>query len=114
MKATAKTRSRMGANPLDAILPGKDAPKTPAPLAVVPETKRAAKVRATFHLSEDLFEAVRDAVVALSGPPHRLTLASFAEDALRHELEKLQKAEHKGKPFPKRESELRGGRPIGS
>jgi hypothetical protein len=52
--------------------------------------------------------------VALSGPPHRLTLASFADAALRLELERLQKAENKGKPFPKRESELRGGRPIGS
>ena len=76
--------------------------------------KRTAKVRATFHLSEELFEDVRDAVVSLSGPPLRLTLASFAENALRRELERVQKAENKGRPFPKRESELRGGRPIGS
>lgn len=113
MRSAAKSRSRIGANPLDAVLSSKPAKKA-KPLAVVEEPKRAAKVRATFHLSEDLFEAVRDAVVSLSGPPHRLTLASFAETALRRELERLQKAENKGKPFPKRESELRGGRPIGS
>lgn len=39
---------------------------------------------------------------------------SFAENALRRELKRLQRAENKGKRFPKRESELRGGRPIGS
>lgn len=106
-------KSRIGDNPLDAVLSSKPAKKA-KPLAAVEEPRRAAKVRATFHVSEDLFEVVRDAVVALSGPPHRLTLASFAESALRRELERLQKAENKGKPFPKREGKLRGGRPIGS
>lgn len=105
-------KSRIGDNPLDAVLSSKPAKKA-KPLSVA-EPKKAAKVRATFHVSEDLFEVVRDAVVALSGPPHRLTLASFAESALRRELERLQKAENKGKPFPKREGKLRGGRPIGS
>jgi hypothetical protein len=75
---------------------------------------RTAKVRATFHITEALFEAVRDAVVHMSGPPHRLTLARFAEGALRRELERFQKSENKGKPFPKRQSELQAGRPIGS
>lgn len=116
MRSAAKSRSRIGANPLDAVLSSKPTKKA-KPLSVAEEEtkpKKAAKVRATFHLSEDLFEVVRDAVVALSGPPHRLTLASFAENALRRELERVQKVENKGKPFPKRESELRGGRPIGS
>jgi len=120
MRTAAKSRSRIGDNPLDAVFSSpskaaaKPAPKkAERPLAVV-ETKRPTKVRATFHLPEELFEAVRDAVVSLSGPPHRLTLARFAEDALRRELERLQKAENRGRPFPKRESDLRGGRPIGS
>lgn len=99
---------------MDAVIPGKTAKKTAKTLKVVETKRAAAKVRATFHLSEELFEAVRDAVVSLSGPPHRLTLASFAETALRRELERLTKAENKGRPFPKRESELKGGRPIGS
>ena len=112
----AKSRSRIGDNPLDAVLSSKPASKKAkaAPSAAAVEPDKAAKVRGTFHLPEDLFDAVRDAVVALSGPTLRLTLASFAETALRRELERLQKAENKGKPFPKRESELRGGRPIGS
>jgi len=54
------------------------------------------------------------AVVALSGPPNRLTLAEFAEDAFRVKLDALKKAENKGKAFPRRDAELRGGRPIGS
>lgn len=53
-------------------------------------------------------------VVALSGPPDRLTVASFAEDALRDRLTVLKKSRNKGKPFPKRDGEIRGGRPIGS
>ena len=73
---------------------------------------RAQKVRATFHLPADLFEECWNAVVALSGPPLRLTLAAFAENALRDELERMQKQQNKGKPFPKRAGELRGGRPI--
>ena len=112
MRSAAKTRSRIGENPLDAVISGKPSRKPTKTLAVV--EKKHAKVRATFHLSQEVFEAVRDAVVSLSGPPHRLTLASFAENALRRELERLKKAENNGKAFPKRESELRGGRPIGS
>jgi len=54
------------------------------------------------------------AVVALSGPPVRLTLAVMAEGALRRELDRLKKAHHKGKTFPTREEPLKGGRPIGS
>ena len=110
MRSAAKSRSRIGDNPLDAVLSAKPA----KPLAAIDGPKKTGKVRATFHLPEDLFEAVRDAVVALSGPPDRLTLASFAEAALRQELVRLQKAKNKGRPFPKRETELRGGRPIGS
>ena len=114
MRSAAKSRSRIGDNPLDAVVPSSKPTTKVKPLSATKEPRRAARIRATFHLPESLFDAVRDAVVALSGPPHRLTLASFAENALRLELERLQKAENKGKAFPKRESELRGGRPIGS
>ena len=77
---------------------------------------RPEKVRATFHISADLLNEVRNAVVALSGPPHRLTLAQFAEEALRDKLDQLkgdQSGRMRGRDFPQRESELRGGRPIG-
>ena len=74
-------------------------------------TKRK-RVRATFHIDEELFDHCRDAVFALSGPPYRLTLASFIEKALRDELERLQKEANKGKAFPKRTAELKGGPPM--
>jgi len=51
-------------------------------------------------------------VVFLAGPPARLTLAGLAETALRRELERLKKTHNGGKAFPRREAELRGGRPV--
>lgn len=75
---------------------------------------RAPKVRATFHLPADLVNECRNAVVWLAGPQERLTMARLAENALRSELDRLQKKHTKGKPFPERTEELRGGRPIGS
>jgi hypothetical protein len=73
------------------------------------------KVRATFNLPRDLLEEARDTVVALAGPPHRLTLAKLAEIALRNELERL-RGERRGsgrdKPYPARTAEVRSGRPI--
>jgi hypothetical protein len=106
-------RKTIGVSPLDALL--SDAPaataSTEAPQLA---TRQSKKVRATFHIPTDLFEEARDAVVALSGPPARLTLAELAETALRREIERLKKAHNEGNPFPRREADLRGGRPIGS
>ncbi len=70
------------------------------------------KVRATFHLPTEVFEQCRDAVVHLSGPPTRLTLAALAETALRRELKRLRSRHNKGDAFPARSGELKGGRPI--
>lgn len=72
------------------------------------------KVRATFHLPQALFEEARNAVVQLSGPPVRLTLAALAEKALRRELDRLKRAYNDGQDFPRRRGRLRSGRPIGS
>jgi hypothetical protein len=72
------------------------------------------KVRATFHLPQALFEEARNAVVQLSGPPVRLTLAALAEKALRRELARLKRAYNDGRDFPRRRGRLRSGRPIGS
>lgn len=114
-----RRRVTMGANPLDLIVPAKAAVKASrrglAPIGTTPrkeKSPRPAKVRATFHLPLDLFEEARNAVVFLSGPPARLTLAGLAEAALRGELERLKKRYNAGKAFPRREAELRGGRPI--
>ena len=78
---------------------------------------RSGKVRATFHLPEDLMNEARNTVVALSGPPYRLTLAKLAENALRREIESLKSARdgrQRGKDFPQRDDEVRTGRPIGN
>jgi len=70
------------------------------------------KIRATFHLPRALFEEARDAVVHLSGPPVRLTLAALAERALTRELDRLRRTHNDGKSFPRRQGQLRSGRPI--
>ena len=78
---------------------------------------RSGKVRATFHLPEDLMNEARNTVVALSGPPYRLTLAKLAENALRSELERLKRTREgrlRGRDFPQRTDEVRTGRPIGN
>ena len=113
MSKTRTRRPTLGANPLDAYTAATPSRRrrTARPATAPPRPK---KIRATFHLRADLFDEVRDCVVALSGPPHRLTLAAMAEDALEERLKKLRKTANKGKPFPKRVGQLRGGRPIGS
>jgi hypothetical protein len=42
----------------------------------------------------------------------RLTLTALAENALRAELQRLKDRYNQGKEFPRRESNLKGGRPI--
>jgi len=76
-------------------------------------TARKRKTRISFHLTETLAERVRDTVVALSGPPHRLTMASLAEEALQAAVKKLERDANSGKPFPKRDTNLIGGRQVG-
>ena len=60
----------------------------------------------TVHLRTDLAERVKNA--AYWNP--RLTIASIAEMGIFHALELIEK-EHGG-PYPPREEELRGGRPM--
>jgi hypothetical protein len=77
--------------------------------------RRTAKVRATFLLPIELVNEARNTVVALSGPPHRLTLARLMENALRRELDRLREERTgrlRGREFPQREEEVRTGRPI--
>lgn len=79
------------------------------------ERSRPRKIRATFHIPEDLLNEARNTVVALSGPPHRMTLAKLAANALRQELDRLRderQGTQRGSEFPQREHDLRGGRPI--
>ena len=70
------------------------------------------KVRATLYLSWDVLDEARNAAVHLAGYPARMTLTKLAENALRAELERLKKLYNHGQDFPRRDADLRGGRPI--
>jgi hypothetical protein len=70
------------------------------------------RTKITVELSADLVEECRNAVVYLSGPPDRLTLAGLVADALREELDRLRNLRNEGESFPQRDSDLRGGRPL--
>lgn len=70
------------------------------------------KVRATIYLPLDVLNEARDAAVHLAGYPARLTLTQLAENALRAELRRLKNLYNNGQDFPRRDEELRGGRPI--
>jgi len=82
------------------------------PEMVSESERRRRKVRATFQISAELLEEVRDVVVALSGPPDRLTLSDLAESALHREAERLKRLHTAGKNFAKRSEGIRRGRPI--
>lgn len=63
------------------------------------------KARMTVQISLDTIERLKDAVYW-----ERLTVAQFVEEALEAALQKLEK--RSGKPYPKRKSELKPGRPL--
>jgi len=81
---------------------------SPAPSSEATPTK----VRATILVDAESFERARDAVVALSGPPDRMTLSSFTAAAFDMYVKHLQDARNRGRRFPRRESDLKGGRPL--
>ena len=114
-KSASNRRPSLGPTAIDAYVTPKKAAPAAAPVETPEKPPKVRKLRATFHVREDLMDEIRDCVVALSGPPYRYTLAAFAEDALKEKLESMKKLANKGKPFPKRgEYALRGGRPLGS
>jgi hypothetical protein len=73
-----------------------------------PSAEGQKKEKLTVHLTHDLIERVKNA--AYWNP--RLTIASIAEIGIKYAIEQVER-EHGG-PYPARESELKGGRPIGS
>jgi hypothetical protein len=72
------------------------------------------RARMNVEIPEELAAKVRDTVIALSGPPVRLTLARFAEEAFRREVERLRAEHHRGQPFPATDRVVRVGRPVGT
>jgi len=81
----------------------------PRPRVIAPQTR---KQKVNARVSAALLDEVRDCVVALSGPPHGLTMDQFAEDAYRRELERLKRAHQGGKPFEKRAYNPKPGRRV--
>lgn len=66
------------------------------------------KEKLTVHLTHDLIERVKNA--AYWNP--RLTIAAIAERGIAQVIEQIER--ENGGPYPDREEELKGGRPIGS
>lgn len=85
------------------------APSSPEPNP----TSAGRKEKFSCRVSADLADSVRNCVVALSGPPNRLTIDSFAHEAFRRELDRLQRVHQPGKPFAKRLYNPKPGRPVG-
>ena len=107
----SKQRPSLGGDPLDSVLgEWSAAARRPEPVVATPSHRR---VRATFHLPHALVEEARNATVALSGPPTKLTLARLVEDAVR-EIARLRVSHNGGASFPQRHADLIGGRPIGA
>ncbi len=71
------------------------------------QPKSAKKEKLTVHLYPELIERVKNA--AYWNP--RLTIAAIAEIGIAYAMEQVEK--ENGGPYPPRESELKGGRPIG-
>ena len=64
------------------------------------------KQRLTIQLPGNLLDRAKNAVYWTPG----LTLASLAEEGLKHVVERIEK--ERGSSFPHRKEELKGGRPI--
>jgi hypothetical protein len=60
----------------------------------------------------ELADSIRDCVVALSGPPHGLTVDAFAEEAFRRELDRLRRSHNASEPFAKRPYDPKPGRRV--
>ena len=108
-----KTRSTIGQNPLDAVVP--DLHRQPAQTteknvsnsttkAPLPEPDR--KERLTIHLPQSLIERLKNAVFWTPG----LTLAELGETAFTQLVNELE--EQRGEAFEPRTGELKGGRPL--
>jgi hypothetical protein len=106
-------KSTIGSDPFASVIPfsgGEPAelvPPSPEPHGVPARPSRPfQRKKLTVHVREDLVERVKNA--AYWNP--RLTIASIAELGIDHAIDLVEK-EHGG-PYPAREEELRGGRPI--
>lgn len=107
-------RQTIGDNPLDsliqpvlnnesgtAILDAQEEFKKP-----IQKQNKSPKQRITVQISQDVIERLKNAVYWTPG----LTLASLAEEAFSKVVDRLES--EREAPFPKRNEELKTGRPI--
>ncbi len=83
-------------------------------MAARKRTRPTGKKPLSVTVPVELIDELRDCVVALGGPPHRLTIAGVVEAGLRRERARWRRKARGGKPFPKRRHSPRVGRPISS
>lgn len=99
-------------------IPPDDTPRTTVAETVVDPDADASiggtrrKKRETFLIPEELADAMRNAIVHLSGPPLYYTLAEFGEHAIRSYIAQLEREHNGGQPFPRRPRAVRQGRPL--
>ncbi len=67
----------------------------------------AKKRRTSLHLREDLMAEARGAILVCD----ERSLSDLMDRALERELERLRREHNEGRPFPKRQQGLPGGRP---
>jgi predicted DNA binding CopG/RHH family protein len=106
-------RQTIGENPLDGLFQT-TTENNGTSVAVYEEKQQAPKIRQksskkqriTVQISEDVIERLKNAVYWTPG----LTLASLAEEAFAKVVDALE--DKRKAPFPKRQEELKTGRPI--
>ncbi len=87
--------------------------RTSTSSATSPARPRPAKGRVTVSVDAGVLDRARNAVWQLAGPPEHLTMATLVEQAIRREVERLERKHNDGAPFPERSAQLRVGRPLG-
>jgi hypothetical protein len=78
------------------------------PVRQPPKPKAPKRQKATVNVRLDLMERVKNASYWVPG----LTVTAIVEKGLLHALEQIE--QKNGGPYPARESELIGGRPLGT
>ncbi len=71
-------------------------------------TDKPKKERTTFQLPVDLIERARNTVYWTPG----LTLSALLTEGLTLAIQKREKRDNRGKPFPKRTGPVKTGRPV--
>lgn len=105
---STKKKDLIGVDPLGNYVSGAlhKAPPVPVP---TPSIEQAPKVEApttdkrvpfSSYLSESLLARVRNTAAALAGPPLYLSLTELTEVAFRTEIERLEREQNGGAPFP--------------